>query len=161
MDGQPQSPGWLPTIQIEIYQNDVYYRHGIWHLDLIFKFKTRWQLPWMFSHYSQDGHPPYHGWSLIIQTLPEGIVLQAWNLASRLNSQMDGQPPSKGWLLTIQNQTEESVQQACNLAYRLNHKIKNRWQLPWMVGYHPLDGHPPSQGQGWSPSIPGMVTYQP
>ena len=27
-----------------------------------------------------------------------------------------------------------------------------------MVGYHPLDGHPPSQGQGWSPSIPGMVT---
>ena len=24
-----------------------------------------------------------------------------------------------------------------------------------MVGYHPLDGHPPSQGQGWSSSIPG------
>ena len=30
-----------------------------------------------------------------------------------------------------------------------------------MVGYHPLDGHSPSQGQGWSPIIPGMVTYQP
>ena len=30
-----------------------------------------------------------------------------------------------------------------------------------MVGYHPQVGHPTSQGQGWSPSIPGMVTYQP
>ena len=95
--------------------------------------------------------------------IPERIELQAWNLASRLNSQMDGQPPSKGWLLTIQNQTEESVQQAFNLAYRLNHKIKTktRWQLPWIVSYHPFDGHPSSKGQGWSPIIPGIVTYQP
>ena len=30
-----------------------------------------------------------------------------------------------------------------------------------MVGYHPLDGHPLFQGQGWSPIIPGIVTYQP
>ena len=60
----------------------------------------------MVSHYPQDGHPPHYGWSLIIQNLPEGIVLQAWNLASRLNSQnqdqvttvMDGQLPSPGWL---------------------------------------------------------------
>ena len=29
------------------------------------------------------------------------------------------------------------------------------------LGYHPLDGHPPSQGQGWSPIVPGIVTYQP
>ena len=51
--------------------------------------------------------------------------------------------------------------QTWNLEHRLNHKIKTRWQLPWIVSSHPLDGHPPSKGQGWSPSIPGMVAYQP
>ena len=64
----------------------------------------------MVNHYPQDGHPPSHGWSLTIQNLPEGIVLQACNLASRLNSQnqdqvttvMDGQSPSPGWSPTIQ-----------------------------------------------------------
>ena len=66
----------------------------------------------MVSHYPHDGHPPppSHGWSLTIQNLPEGIVLQAWNLASRLNLQnqdqvatvMDGQSPSPGWSPTIQ-----------------------------------------------------------
>ena len=70
---------------------------------------ARWELPWMVNHYPQDGHPPYHGWSLIIKNLPEGIVLQTWNLASRLNSQnqdqvttvRDGQSPSPGWSPTI------------------------------------------------------------
>ena len=63
----------------------VYYRLGIWHLDLIHKIKTR--LPWMVNHYPHDGYrpPQSHGWSLTIQNLPEGIVLQAWNLATRLN----------------------------------------------------------------------------
>ena len=39
------------------------------------------------SRYPQDGRPPSNGWSLTIQNIPEGNVLQAWNLASRLNSQ--------------------------------------------------------------------------
>ena len=30
------------------------------------------------------------------------------------------------------------------------HKTKTRWELPWMFNYHPLDGHPPTQG--WSPT---------
>ena len=56
----------------------------------------------MVSHHPQDGHPPSHGWLLTIQNLPDEIVLQAWNLASTLNSQnqdqvttvMDGQSPA-------------------------------------------------------------------
>ena len=30
-----------PPSKIEIYQNEMYYRLGIWHLDLIHKIKTR------------------------------------------------------------------------------------------------------------------------
>ena len=49
-----------------------------------------------------DGQSPSPGWSPTIQNLPEGRVLQTWNLAHRLNSQnqdqattaIDGQPPS-------------------------------------------------------------------
>ena len=56
MDGQPPSIGWSATIlrmvthhskdghppsKIKIYQNEVYFRLGIWHLDLIHKIKTR------------------------------------------------------------------------------------------------------------------------
>ena len=76
-----------PPSKIKIYQTEVYYRLGIWHLDLIHKIKTQWQLPWMVSHYPHDGHPPppSHGWSLTIQNLPDGIVLQTWNLVSRID----------------------------------------------------------------------------
>ena len=66
----------------------------------------------MVIHYPHDGHPPppSNEWSLTIQNLPEGIVLQAWNLASRLNSQnydqvttvIDGPSTSPGWSPTIQ-----------------------------------------------------------
>ena len=54
MNGQPQSPGWSPTIPrmvthqskdghlpSKIYQKEEYYGLGIWHLDLIHKIKTR------------------------------------------------------------------------------------------------------------------------
>ena len=30
-----------PPSKIKIYQNEMYYRLGIWHLDLIHKIKTR------------------------------------------------------------------------------------------------------------------------
>ena len=76
-----------PPSKIKTYHNEMYYRLGIWHIDLIHKIKIRWQLPWLVSCYPQDGPPPSHGWSLTIQNLPEGNVLQAWNLASILNSQ--------------------------------------------------------------------------
>ena len=36
-----------------VHQKDVYYRLGIWHLDLTFKTKTR-----MFTHQPKEGHPP-------------------------------------------------------------------------------------------------------
>ena len=51
----------------KIYQKEVYFRLGIWHLLLIFKIKTRWQLPGMVSHHHQDGHPPSQGWTSTIQ----------------------------------------------------------------------------------------------
>ena len=47
--------GHLPS-EIKIYQNEVYYILEIWDLDLIQKIKTKSQLPWMVSHYPQDGH---------------------------------------------------------------------------------------------------------
>ena len=109
-----------PPSKIKIYQNEVYYRHGIWHLDLLHKIKTRWQLSWMVIHHPKERYQ----WLPTIKNLTEGSIIQTWNLA-------------------------------------LNHRIKTRWQLSWMVSYHPLDGHPSFQGQGWSPSIPEMVTYQP
>ena len=42
----------------EIYQIEVHYRLEILHWDSTHEIKTRWQLPWMVSHHSQDGHPP-------------------------------------------------------------------------------------------------------
>ena len=172
--------------KIKIYQNEAYYRLGIWHLDLI----PNTKMAWMVSHYPQDGHPPPHEWSLTIQNLPERIVLQAWNLASTLNSQnqdqvttvMDGHPPSKGWLPTIQNLKE--------VYYRLRiwhidfiPKLRpgdncHGWSatIPWMVTQHPrwspiilrstiIQNHLPKYCcpafQGWSPTIPCMVTHHP
>ena len=97
-----------------------------------------------------DGRLPSSRWS---PTIP-------WTRMAT-QYQLDGHLSALGWSTPIQNLIEGSVLQTWNLAHRLNHKIKTRWQLSWMVSYHPLDGHPPSQGQGWSPIIPGMVTYQP
>ena len=62
-------------------------------------------IPSMVDHHQMDGQ-----WSVTIQNIPEGNVLQAWNFASTLNSQnqdqattvMDGQSPSPGWSPTIQ-----------------------------------------------------------
>ena len=84
------------------HQKEVYYRHGIWHLNLtkITKWKPgnnfhEWSptIPRMVTHQPKDGHPP------------EGSVLQTWNLTLSLNSQnyiqmttvMDGHLPSLGW----------------------------------------------------------------
>ena len=58
----------------------------------------------MVSDHPKDGHQTPQGRSHTIKNLPEGSVLQTWNLAPRLNSQnqdqvttgMDGQPPSQG-----------------------------------------------------------------
>ena len=39
-----------------------------------------------------------------------------------------------------------------------NRKTNTRWQLPWMIIYHPSEGHPSTQR--WSPTNPRMVTHQ-
>ena len=152
----------------------MYYRLGIWHLDLIHKLRPgdnchRWStaIPRMVTHNPIDGHSP----SKIYQKeLYYKLGIWHLNLTHKIKTSwmvshhhQDGHSPSKGWLPTIQKLTEVIVLQNCNFTHRLNHKIKTSWQLPWMVSYHPLDGHPPSEGQGWSPntSIPGMVAYQP
>ena len=71
----------------KIYHKEVYYSLWIWHVDLTHKIKTRCQLPWMISYHHQDGTLPSKGWSFTIQNLPEGNVLQTWNLVHWLNSQ--------------------------------------------------------------------------
>ena len=70
--------GWSATIPKmvtyhQIYQKELYCRHGIWHLGLLVKLS---------------------GWSATIlrmvtqhQNLSEGFVLQTFNFVSRLNSQ--------------------------------------------------------------------------
>ena len=57
----------------------LHYRLAIWHKDLTHKIKTMWS--------AMDGQPPSRGWSSTIQNLPEGSVLQTFNLAPRLSSQ--------------------------------------------------------------------------
>ena len=129
----------------------------------------------MVSHYPQDGHPPYHGWSwsLIIQNLPEGIVLQAWNLASRPNSQnneqvttvRDSQSPSKGWSPTIQRMVthhSKSTRRKCIIDLKFGtwpQLTKLKPGAVRMVSPHLKDGHQPTKG--WSPTIQRMVTHHP
>ena len=85
-DGHPSSQGQSPTIQkLKSTRMKCTNRHGIWHLDLFHKIKTRLQLPQMVSHHHQDGHPPFKGWLPTIKNLTEGSELQNWNLAHRLN----------------------------------------------------------------------------
>ena len=62
--GHQLSQGWSPTIQN--------LPEGI-------------EVPWMVSHHPQDIRPPSQGWSPTIQNIIEKSVLQALNLASRLN----------------------------------------------------------------------------
>ena len=55
----------------------------------------------MVSHHLHDGHPPSQGWSTPIQNIPERIVLQPWNLVSRIDQQNLDQVKCHGWSATI------------------------------------------------------------
>ena len=88
------------------------------------------------------------------QNLPEGNVLQTWNLATTVSSQnqdqvkchvWSGQPISRWWSATFQNLQEGILFQAWNFA----HKIKTNFQL-----HH-------KNGQEWSTIIQNMVTHFP
>ena len=71
------------------HQKEVYYRHGIWHLNLTKLTKRKpgvnfqgWSptIPRMVTHQPNDGHPT------------EGSVLQTWYLALKLKLKTkDGQ----------------------------------------------------------------------
>ena len=113
----------------KIFQWEVYFRLGIWHLDLTHKIKVN-EVEWIVSHRPQNGHPLSKGWSPTNQNLPEGSVLLALNLAHRFNSQnqdhwmvshppKDGHPPTQGWLPTIKNLKEFVIWHQ-----DLTHKIK-------------------------------------
>ena len=97
------------------------------------------------------------------QNLPEGSVLQAWNVAHRLNSQkkhqvktaLDGDLPYLGWSPTNQSMVSnpKEVQYRHGIWYlNLTHKTNTRWQLPTM------DGHLPSLEL--SPTNQRMVDHQ-
>jgi len=114
MDGHGHSPS-------KIYQKELFYKLGIWHLDLTHKIKTRWQMIWMVSHHHHDGHPPFKGWLSTIQNLTVGSVPQTWNLARTLNHKiktrwqlplmdgyhpLDGHQPSQGQGCSPRNHTD-------------------------------------------------------
>ena len=156
-DGHPPSHGWSLTIQN--LPETLYYKLGIWLLDLTHKIKTRWQLLWMVSHHHQDGHPPPKGWLSTIQNLTEGSVLQTQNLAHRLNNKiktwwqlpwmvgyhpLNGHPPSQrqGWSPSIPRMVTYQP---------LVSQPLSKITLPNIVTELPKDGHP--QSQAWSPTI--------
>ena len=67
MDGHPP---------YKIYQKEVYYRCGIWHLDLTHKIKTgniyqRWSatILWMVRNHPKDGFPPYKIYQVVYNRL--------------------------------------------------------------------------------------------
>ena len=90
------------------------------------KIKTRWSAP--------DGQPQSQGWSPTIQNIPEGRVLQTWNLALELTNKIrtrwsalmvshdckDGQSPSKIYQKEVYNRLGI-------WHLDLTHKIKTRW----------------------------------
>ena len=50
--GHLPSLGWSSTNpRMVTLRKEVYYRLRIWHLDLPYKTKTRWQLPWMATYH--------------------------------------------------------------------------------------------------------------
>ena len=110
----PLSPGWSPNIPRMITHHlkstgmKVYFRLGIWHINLTHKIRSRWS--------AMDGHPPSPVWS---PTIPR-MVTHHSKSTRRHWSVMDGQPPSPGWSPTIQNKPEEIVLQAWNLVSRID-----------------------------------------
>ena len=113
---------------------------------------------------------------MTIQNLPEGIVLQVSNLASRLNSQnygqettvMDGQLLSPGCLPTIQRMVTDHQKSNRRKCTDLITKLRpgdncHEWPapIPWMFTHHPKDkdGHPVSQG--WSSLSLRLVNHYP
>ena len=72
---------------------------------------------------------------------------------------MDG---SLGWSSTnpwmVTNQKEVHFKLGIG-PIDITHKINSRWQLLWMVTYHPQDGY--NSSLGWSPTLKNMVTNLP
>ena len=68
----------------KIYKKEVYYRLEIWHLNFTYKIKTRWSADGQLHH--KDGYPPSKGGHPPSENLPEGSVLQTWNLVHKHNS---------------------------------------------------------------------------
>ena len=106
----------------------------------------------MVTHHPKNGNPPFQIYS---PTFPR--------MVTQLPKDGHCHPPSQGWspsiprvLPTIKN-------------WHLD-KIMIRWQLPWLVPYHPSSpprmvthhpeyGHPPSKR--WLPSFQRMVIHHP
>ena len=60
----PPTQGWSPTnLRMVTNQKEVYYRLWILKLHITHKTNTRWQLPWMVTYHSCEGHPQTQGWS--------------------------------------------------------------------------------------------------
>ena len=117
LGGSPTNPRMVTNQPKDGNTNkEVYYRHGILHLHFTRKTNTRWQLPWMVTHHSSDGHPPTQGRSpttprMVTHQKEVYYILGIWHL-------------------------------------HFTHKTNTRWQLSWMVTYHPSEGH--TLTQEWS-----------
>ena len=105
IDGPPPSLGGSPNNPMMVtHQKEVYYRLGIWHLHITYKTNTRWQLPWMITYHSLDGHPPTLGWLPTKWKCTRGFDLaialysQNWHQVTTAGwSYYDGHPPNQGY----------------------------------------------------------------
>ena len=61
----------------KIYQNEVYYRLGIWNINLTHKTKTSPTIPWMLTHRPKDSHLSNSTRSLTLAQ-PSSFLLFSW-----------------------------------------------------------------------------------
>ena len=108
------------TTLTKIYQNEVYYRLGIWNINFSHKIKTSTTIPRMVTHHPKDGHLPSQGRS---PTIP----------SKGTHNTQDGKIPLPDWSSTI-----------LRMASHQPRMVTNYSKGPRMVTHHPSDGKPTS-----------------
>ena len=135
MDGHLPSPGWSPTIPRMVpQQREVYYKLGIYYLNLTHKTIFIQQLPWMVTNQPQEGPTPKACYRL-------GV----WHLTDKTNNCQRCSP---------------AIPRMVTHHPKDGHSQSKIWSLPFpkmvthcqrMVTNHPQ--HDQTPYPGWSPTI--------
>ena len=82
----------------KIYQNEVYYRLGIWNIDLTIKIKTSLTIPGMVTNHPEDSHPTNSTRSL---TLAQPSLSKTYFMSRSIQRQLQGSPQGYLNLLSL------------------------------------------------------------